>query len=197
LTNEKLNTLALKAKSGCYESFEAIVRHYLPVIQKISRRYRIYLDDESAFEWSCYLRLKNAIAQYNPDKCKSFGKFVSLKLRSARIAYYSRFRNKEHPNFEYFDEFFDKDQEKETFKDSLVDVLADVESSIVAKEMIALLAEGDPKREAILIAWCDGCYNDSKLSELLAQLFGGKAESHRKAITRFRKHCQAVLAKPA
>lgn len=77
------------------------------------------------------------------------------------------------------------------------DDLAVVDDALLVKEKIALLAKGDLKKRAILIAWSDGFYNDSALSELLAQLFGGKPESHRQAIKRFRSFCQESLAKIA
>lgn len=198
MLNEKLNSLAERAKEGCSSSFEEIIKHFLPKIHSLRRLSSCFLTDESAFEWSCFQRIRRAISKFDPLRHKSFERIVSADLMATQRTYYLRAKRSSHVVV-YLEEHSTRDKEGNTatYEESLLDVLANVESSVVAKEMIALLAEGDPKREAILIAWCDGCFNDSKISELLAQLFGGNIDTHRKAIQRFRKHCKAVLAKSA
>ena len=74
------------------------------------------------------------------------------------------------------------------------DVLADVESEIIAKEMTALLAQGDHRKKVILGSWMDGNDNNSEISRLLAQSVGGNTESHRKYIQRFRNDCYEYCA---
>ena len=74
-----------------------------------------------------------------------------------------------------------------------MDVLADVESEVIAKEMTALLAQGDHRKKEILGYWSIGNTNHALISRLLAQTLGGNKESHRKAINRFRKDCHEYL----
>lgn len=77
-----------------------------------------------------------------------------------------------------------------------LDVLADVEKTVVSavyiKEEIARLAAGD--FEAFTLnAWANG-FNDSEISRTLAGRNGGKPESYRKAIQRFKARCQRQVA---
>lgn len=63
--------------------------------------------------------------------------------------------------------------------------------NISLKEKIACLAADD--RELVTLnAWAYG-YNDSQVSETLARHFGGKSESHRKFVQRFKVKCQRKL----
>lgn len=75
-----------------------------------------------------------------------------------------------------------------------MDDLAVVDETLLLNERITGLAAGDPRKLAILNSWLDPEYNDSKTANLLAQTSGGKAESHRKFIGRFRTECQKALA---
>jgi hypothetical protein len=74
------------------------------------------------------------------------------------------------------------------------DELALVDDGLITNEKIALLAEDDSRKLAILNAWSNGDYNDSHTASVLADRHGGNAESHRKFITRFRTTCRGQLA---
>lgn len=74
------------------------------------------------------------------------------------------------------------------------DVLADVEGEVLLKEKTALLAQGDLRKEMILMNWSRGCTNNTEIAMLLAQHFGGNIEGNRKYIQRFRLKCQRELA---
>lgn len=60
-------------------------------------------------------------------------------------------------------------------------------------ETIEELSKGDDRRRFILANWAEGNHNDSELAEYLALLFGGKANSQRQFIMRFRNECKARL----
>ncbi|UMR34003.1 hypothetical protein MJ749_15005 [Paenibacillus polymyxa] len=76
----------------------------------------------------------------------------------------------------------------------LKDDLAIVDGNIMLNERITGLAAGDPRKVTILKTWTEPDYCESDTALLLAKQFGGKSESHRKAITRFRRDCQKALA---
>src|SRR5699024_9902906 len=86
----------------------------------------------------------------------------------------------------------EEDEDKQLGFDE-VDVLANVESDVIAKEMTALLAQDDHRKKVILGNWILGNDNNSDISRLLAQTFGGNEEAHRKFIQRFRKDCRESL----
>ncbi|QIG62568.1 hypothetical protein [Sporosarcina phage Lietuvens] len=74
------------------------------------------------------------------------------------------------------------------------DVLANINSMhLEIKETITLLARSDRRKELILTLWADGCTDASKLSSILADTIGGKPETHRKSILRFKKESKAAL----
>lgn len=74
------------------------------------------------------------------------------------------------------------------------DVLADINSQeLELKQTIELLAQNDRRRETILTAWANGYTDDREISGILADTLGGKSESHRKFIQRFRNSCRTQL----
>lgn len=75
-----------------------------------------------------------------------------------------------------------------------IDVLANVESEIIAKETVALLAEGDLKKEFVLQSWADGVSSVLEISRSLARSYGGNVETHRKSVNRFRTFCRTELS---
>lgn len=89
---------------------------------------------------------------------------------------------------------------KDDFGESLefepYDILANVEDTVVEKssidEKIAGLASDDRER-ITLYAWANGT-SDVEISKTLAGHFGGKFESHRTFVKRFKAKCQRKLA---
>ncbi|MGE7271407.1 hypothetical protein ACQKK5_08105 [Brevibacillus panacihumi] len=200
LTNSQLNSMALRAKNGCSESLDGIVRHFHPTISRMSRELMQDLSDEKIFEWCCYRRILKAVEQYDPLKGASFKSLVYNKILLTKRKYLIKIReqsSKRKLNIIYLDDEVDKDDRDQTIHETIPDVLADVEGEVITKEMVALLAQGDPKKEKVLLEWLSGNTNDSNIAQMLAHLYGGKEDSHRQAIKRFRKHCQTVLAKSA
>ena len=75
------------------------------------------------------------------------------------------------------------------------DVLADVNSgNLEVIETITLLAQSDRRKELILNAWANGFTDNKEISSILADTLGGKSESHRKYIQRFRNDCRTELS---
>lgn len=191
---QKLNNLAVRAKNGCVTSKESIIAYYLKLINHLSLKHWYHLNDEAEFSACCIKRIEDAIRRFNPSK-GTFDWQVKWRIRQALFAYTKR-GTEARERLIYADAPI-KGREEETVGDHIQDVLADVEKKMIAKERVALLAQGDSRRETVLNAWMSGSDNDSELSKLLAQLYGGKAESHRRFITRFRTECQRLLESEA
>ncbi|NGQ95453.1 hypothetical protein G3578_09835 [Brevibacillus sp. SYP-B805] len=198
VNSDKLNTLALMAQRGCPESELDILLRFMPVIERISKTIRHLIDDEVAFEAYCYNLIKQAIRKYDESKGNLRWQ-IEIRLRDARRHFIKNRskRRKIQVSYEFITGRTDVDEERKRTIE-FEDVLADIESMVCERERlqekIALLAKGDPKKTTILNAWLIGFDNDSELALLLAQQYGGKSESHRRTITRFRSYCQAVLA---
>lgn len=69
------------------------------------------------------------------------------------------------------------------------DLEVDIENDLILKETVALLTQGNRRKEIIVEAWLNGIYNTSKISRMITELLGGKDSSHRIFIQRFTKEC--------
>ena len=61
-----------------------------------------------------------------------------------------------------------------------------VESTILIEEVIYLLAQGDLRKEIILLHWSQGA-SDTEISKVLAHRFGGSSAYQRQYVIRFKK----------
>jgi|SRR5699024_2369340 len=157
-------------------------------IYTVSDRVRNKLTDQSLFEERCIERVANYL-----NVCESHRRnkrYIERLINEVASAVLTRNRN-EHA--EIFSELSKKDEDGEELEFEPEDVLADVEKEVMAKEMTALLAQDDHRKKEILGYWAIGNTNNAYISRSLARTFGGNAESHRKAINRFRKECHEYL----
>lgn len=74
-----------------------------------------------------------------------------------------------------------------------VDVLANVESEVTKEMTVDLLAQADRRKRLILSEWANGNTVDTDISNVLANVLGGKASGHRIYIQRFRTDCKKTL----
>lgn len=188
--NEKqLNNLVAKAKAGDEDAYWLIVCEFYELILKLSESNRNRVRAQEAFEDQCFKRVRDAIRTYDPTR-GSFRKHVEAKIYERLWVYVKR--NSERTQKMTVvslttDEGIEIDPE-----DKLA--LVDNAVNVYANEKIALLAKGDPRNLAILKSWTYYDNSDSSTADSLARDFGGKAESQRKYITRFKSHCRTTLA---
>lgn len=189
----KLNSLAVRCKEGCEESWMQIVGHFIPMIHRLSDANWFRLDSQERFEKGCIQRIREAVRKYDPER-GNFAWQATFRLRN--LLYQNIKRSRTAGRFIYFDDVISNtdSQEKDVVYE-VVDDLAIVDDSYLVNEKIALLAEGDHRKMAILNAWINGYFNDSDTASFLAERFGGNSESHRKFIQRFRIRCQTLLAR--
>lgn len=148
--------------------------------------------DQTAFEQECYRQIEYAINKFDENKIDSFYNLVISSIRRLR----NKYINKKHriaANISLVALAGGDDDETEY---QVVDECANVENEVCTKltlkEKITLLAEGDAKKKTILSAWLMG-YNDTEISEILANLMGGKSSTHRVYISRFKNKCRKQL----
>lgn len=163
------------------------------LVSEASDRIWHKLNDVTSFEYTCYRNIGIALSKM---KVKSVGGVASRVIARAE-AWYMKYRKRE--EITSLEALAGLDEEGNESPIDIVDVLADVENEVVDKDFInkkvALLAEDDSRRLAILKAWAYDEISDVKLAKVLAGTFTKTAETgHRRFIQRFRTECQRRLA---
>ena len=149
------------------------------------------ITDTSKFEDRC---IKDLARYLNLDKSHRKNKRQLIRIINRNAGeFISTYRTEKSISFSVISNYDEEDEDKQLEFDE-VDVLANVESDVIAKEMTALLAQDDHRKKVILGNWILGNDNNSDISRLLAQTFGGNEEAHRKFIQRFRKDCRESLS---
>ncbi|WP_232696134.1 hypothetical protein [Brevibacillus daliensis] len=195
MSNDELNDAVVKAKNGCKESRQKVLEWYIRLVNKTTIRIWFKINNECNFERKCLKNLDYMIKRFERER----GNFSSVAIIDLeRVTNdYMKNRSSKRKHLESLDEVArqgDQDSRKRVAEPR--DVLADVEGDYITKEMAALLAQGDPKKMMILRGWIDG-NTDSRVAQMLAHLYGGKPESHRQAVKRFRKDCRTTLSQVA
>ncbi|MCY7954734.1 hypothetical protein MOB72_08200 [Bacillus licheniformis] len=173
MENSQFNRFELVVESGA-----------IPFVLNESRKIAHKVVDVTSFEQECYHYIGAALDRYK-DNGREKKALIQRIIREVRNRFLDRRKVKESISIE---SMYENDSVWEP-----EDVLANVEGEVLLKEKIALLAQDDPRKRTILEAWIRGCTNDSDISTLLAQRFGGNAKCHRIFIQRFRSRCQSQL----
>lgn len=193
LNNEQLNSLAVAAQQGSEGAYHEILKHYLPKINRISESIWHLVVNETHFEQSCIIGIQDAIKRFDPNR-GAFSTQVNYHVRQAKNRSIMRLKKRRRGyEMDYLDATSNNEDERSS-KHEVIDDLAVVDDILIVNEKIALLAEDDSRKLAILNAWTNGEYNDSDTASFLAKRCGGNSESHRKFINRFRTTCQKALA---
>jgi hypothetical protein len=196
MSNEQLNKLVADTLLGCTESRDLLFLYFQPFIQRMSNEIWYLLRDETSFEQACYRKVVNAANSFDPMAGRSFRNYVIHKLNGVRNKYLTNtkylIKAKTHSKNVVSIEALASRDDGTPYE--VIDDLAVVDDGLIVNEKIALLAEDDSRKLAILNAWSNGEYNDSDTALFLAKRCGGNSESHRKFINRFRTTCQKALA---
>jgi hypothetical protein len=192
LNKEKLNSLAEKARAGCQDSMWMIKWHFSSIVYEISERNRNKLRNTANFEEGCFQRIETAVLLLNSDK-SSLETIVDRSIKRYLERETKKYK-KQCRGVAIDYQFYRRDDEGNEVFPEIDDKLALVEENLLFKEKIAPLAGGDPKKVMILNQWTRGNLIDSSIATLLAQQYGGKAESYRRYVTRFKKECSKALA---
>jgi DNA-directed RNA polymerase specialized sigma24 family protein len=180
-----VNELAMDYRNGNELALEEIFRKINPLIENASRIIEKVSDDPTKFDCRVLLKIKKAIED---PSVKDFAGYVKTIIGNEKSDFLTR-RKRKREDISMTAMEGDGDEDL-GYQFESVD---NTEQTIEFKERVTLLAQGNPKKEAILLQWSRGA-EDKAISQLLAQLFGGKAESHRKFIQRFKTDCRDRLA---
>ncbi len=192
----KLNKLSERYLAGDELALEDLCKVFLPEIQKHSEEIWHSIENQAEFECRCLLKVKDAIRKFDPTRGKLFSRIVHV-IKKEKYDYLSR-RKRKISDVVSLDKPLYTDDEGNDVLLEVQDVLANVENNILEEELIkekaALLTKGDSRELAILKGWIGGEFNDLELARVLAHSLGGKIDTHRKAIQRFRTECKKRLA---
>lgn len=197
MNNEELNKLAVKAGTGCSDSYLAILTHFLPRIYSTSDYIWHSVTDQTKFEESCISGIESSIKRFEYGR-GNFSAMVNWMIVRYSHQYCGRFKKKRRGySHESIEEPTKTDRTGNIVSLEVTDDLAIVDDELIVTEKVALLAEDDSRKLAILTAWTNGEFNDSETASFLAKRYGGNSESHRKFINRFRITCRKTLATPS
>lgn len=158
------------------------------LVTRASERIWYKLNDVTSFEHTCYRNIGKALAE---EEIKSVGG-IAARIVARAEAWHTKNRSIEEIKSIESLAGLDDEGVEEPFEAR--DVLVDVERKVIGdsrhKEIVALLAKDDDRRKSILKAWSIGYNNESELSHVLADIFGGKASTHRIYIQRFQTECK-------
>ena len=160
------------------------------VIQ-VSDNIRHKIVDQTKFEARCFRRLAEYLSK-DPNNIKNKLYIERIIMQVASTSITDKFKK------EYAELIIDGNEETSY---EIEDVLANVENIVIGndevKEKVALLAQGDYRKETVLNAWINGNTNDSEISRALACAIGGNESGHRSFVKRFRTHCRQQLNESA
>ena len=188
MEKRKLNQLVVEYQNGNSEVVDDIFKAINPMIEKASRDIEKFVDDFTKFDCRMVTKAKQLIETFD-DSRDDFLAIFKTRLTREKAQFIKRNSRKHERQTSMAT--LEGDGEEDLgyqFKSS-----ADVEAEIEFKERVTLLAQGNPKKETILSQWSKGA-TDTSISELLAQLYGGNAKSHRVFVARFKTECRTRLA---
>lgn len=192
LNKQQLNILATNAKNGDSDAMWEVKYHFQKMIHQMSEYNRNRLN-QADFEDECFKIIEDTVMRFEAEKGDLPQLVVNFIKR--RLGRSTKRYSKKTKADEYVTVPMVHNENTDGFTEyEIQDDLAIVENEILYNERITGLAAGDSRKLAILNTWSEPEYNDSKTAEELALQCGGKAESHRKFIVRFRSECKKALA---
>jgi hypothetical protein len=193
MNKQHINQMVLAYQNGDDTAMSDIFNAINPMIEKASREIEPFVEDFTKFDCRMVKKVQRLIQNFE------YGKHDFLAAVKAIIskdkAQYIRRNTRKSEGYVSMTvlEGGNKSEEGEESLGYQFKSKDNTEHDVEFKERVTLLAQGNPKKETILLQWSRGA-EDKAISELLAQLYGGKAESHRKFIQRFKTECRDRLA---
>jgi hypothetical protein len=191
LDKQYLNNLVVSYKNGDELALPSIFNAINPLIERASQELERFVEDPTKFDCRMILKTKKLIETFDGEKHDLYSAVKALVSKEKADFIKRRSRRGQLVSMDGI-ESSNEDEAGHQFKDER----ADVESEIMYRERAALLAQNDSRKEIIIREWSKGA-DDKSISELLAQQFGGKWDSHRRFITRFKTECRNLLAEEA
>ena len=189
LSREEINSLVVSYQKGNEEAINDLFLAINPIIEKASNELDRIVLDVTKFDCRIIMKVKRLAETFSKERHDFVAAVKAIVSNEKSDFINRRSRNLEEISYEFLAE---PDGGEDSLGYQFTDLSEDVEEEVLFKEKIALLAQGDSRKETILSQWTKGA-TDTSISELLAKHFGGKAESHRKFISRFKSELRGKL----
>lgn len=157
------------------------------LVQKTSQRLWHRVKDETVFEYACYREVGKVLLKEDVRSVAGIAKRIVSRIERWFL------KNRQKDYIPSLESLAVQDDNGDEHILEIADDSSNTEDLIERKDVANLLAEGSDKKRMIVDLWLLGC-NDSEISEVLAETFGGKKESHRKAVQRFKRECREKLS---
>ena len=187
MNKQRLNGLVLAYQNGDNMALTELFTAVNPLIERASLEVEPFIEDFTKFDCRVVREVKRQIDsfEYGKHDFVATVKTIISQSKSRFIRRNSR-KSEGYVSMTALEGTGDEDLGYQ-FRSN-----ESTEHDVLFKERVTLLAQGNPKKQTILLQWSKGT-EDKAISELLAQLYGGKAESHRKFIQRFKTECRNQL----
>lgn len=198
INEQQLNKKVLKAQGGCKSSKWEVIAHFLPKILETVQKNWWKVVNEEDFEEALFEAVSHSIKNFEPSK----GKFATLVSKNIYERYVEYTNLEKRPllarriykTYTVDQLRTDGDMEYDIYDPHGVSLENEALADVFVREKIAFLAEGDKRNDIILRLWSDGYRSVSFIARVLADNLGGKEETHRKHIQRFKETCRKRLA---
>lgn len=185
-----LNNLVISYREGDETALEEIFSTVNPLIEKASYEMEKFIDDFTKFDCRVIREIGRLVKTFDELE-HDFLSSVKAIISRTKSQYYRR-DSRKHSKLVSINALASVEDD-DTLGYQFV-APDNVEEDVILNEKIALLAQGDFRKTVVLTEWIKGA-DDKSISLLLAQQIGGKAESHRKFITRFKTQvCRPFFA---
>lgn len=165
----------------------------IKLVRQASERIWHKIPDVTSFEHSCYRDIGIALSK---EKIKSVGG-ITTRIIARKEAWHVKYKGIKE-EVKSLESLAGRDDEGNEEPFEIVDDVAVVDREVIGnirhKEIVELLAGNDDRRRFILGAWTNGYDDDVELSNVLADVFGGKSTGQRRFIQRYAKECRGRLA---
>lgn len=187
MKKHELNSLVLAHQNGDATAINDLFSAVHPLIERASVEVEPFLDDFTKFDCRVLREINRQLSTFEHGKHDFLA--MAKTIISQSKARFIRRDSRKRESLVSMNALEGTGEEDLGFQ---FQSSSNVEDDISFKERVTLLAQGNPKKQTVLLQWSKGA-EDKAISELLAQLYGGKAESHRKFVQRFKTECRARL----
>jgi len=188
MNKQHLNGLVLAYQNGNDAALNDLFAAVNPMIERASAEVEPFLDDFTKFDCRVIREISRQLKTFDYGR-HDFLAMVKVIIQQSK----SRFIKRNSRKSEGYVSMTSLEGDGEEDLGYQFESNANTEYDVEFNERVTLLAQGNPKKKCVLLQWSRGA-EDKAISELLAQLYGGKAESHRKFIQRFKTECRNRLA---
>jgi hypothetical protein len=188
LNKQQLNSLVASYKEGDNLALSKLFSEIHPLIERASLEVEPFVDNFTKFDCRVITEVKRQIDTFEHGKHDFLATVKTIISQSK-----ARFIKRNSRNKEAYVSMTSLEGDGDENLGYQFKSLASTEGDVLFKEQAALLAQGNPIKKFIIDQWSKGADNKS-ISEMLAHRFGGKSESHRKTIQRFKNDCKVALS---